>query len=71
MRKSPYCTAAIRAGLASIAARTDPQNVAEFQAIKWVQSCAAHRLRTRCRSRTTHDASLSLAPPADVSPVSR
>ena len=71
MRKSPYCTAAIRAGLASIARRTEPQNVDEFRAITWVLSCAAHRMRTKCRPRSTHEASMSLAPPADVSPVSR
>lgn len=71
MMKSPYCTAAIRAGLASIVRRTEAQNVDEFRAIAWVRSCAAHRMRTKCSSRSTHEASMSLAPPADESPVGR
>lgn len=41
--KSPYLTAPIRDGLASIVARIDPRTPAEFRAIAWVRDAAAHR----------------------------
>jgi hypothetical protein len=41
--KSPYLTAPIRDGLASIVARIEPRTPAEFRAIAWVRNAAAHR----------------------------
>ena len=58
--KSPYLTAPIRDGLASIVARIDPRTPAEFRAIAWVRDAAAHRANRAPR--------VAIAPPAPPTP---